>query len=196
MNTMKKESAGRASPPVMYYLHIHKGGGSSFIALARANGRTFWSPHKNGNPIFPYPDQKFSFRDRRIPFWLWDEKHQTDFVLSGAADFICNERCLGNAMPNDERILFATTLRNPIDLVISNYRQRQRRGFFSEEETLAECVRQARYAWLDNYLVRHFIPEKENTRVTPADLAMAKERLSRFGLVMFLEEYKTLPKHD
>ena len=179
-------------PPIIYYLHIHKGGGSSFIDLARKVGRAFFRPHKNGNPVFPFPDQKFSYNDRRIPFWRWAADLQRDFLLSCGADFICNERCLGDAVPWDERITMITTLRDPLDLALSNYKQRSRRGFFRQNEKFADCLRYGKYTWLDNCLIRHFVPEGKEM-ITDADLKLAKKRLEMFDLILFLDDYPRLP---
>ena len=58
----------------IYYLHIPKAGGSTFVKMATHNADPF-VPNRNGNPVFPTGDL--------VRFWEWSEQTQLRFLTAG-----------------------------------------------------------------------------------------------------------------
>ena len=165
----------------IYYLHIPKGGGSTFVRMATHNADPF-VPNKNGNPVFPTGDL--------IRFWEWSEQAQLRFLTAGPHTFVANETGLGATPPRSDQIAYVTILRDPLDRTLSSYRHLRSLGYqkqrnFSDFVRAASDQRPRRY----NLMVRMLAGAPIERSVEHGDLTLATERLARFDVVLTLDAF-------
>lgn len=96
---------------MIYYLHIHKVAGSTFVKMAENNGEILHSPNKNGNPY----DE-----DNIIPIWNFSHTQLKEFTTNKPYTFIANETCL-NHFHEIKDLKYISIIRHPIDIIMSNY---------------------------------------------------------------------------
>lgn len=173
---------------LIYYLHVHKAGGKSFVRLAGKNGARVYTPSFNGNPHYHHAISRTEFR---IPFWEWSAAEQEAFLLSGPHTLVCNEWCLGAWFPEHPRIRTAVTLRDPLDRAYSNFRAVQRRGNLDRALAFHDFIQGAEVLpwWMSNRTVAQFSVWSglKSRQPTEEDLSIALDRLGRFDTVLVLE---------
>ncbi len=166
---------------VIYYLHIPKGGGSTFVRMATQNADPF-VPNKNGNPIFPTGEL--------VRFWEWSEESQLRFLAAGPHTFVANETGLGETPPRSEEIVYVTILRDPLDRYLSGYRHSYSLGY-DEHRSFSAFVRAAvelqPTSRRHNLMVRMLGGVPSERSVEQGHLTLARERLARFDLVLSLD---------
>jgi hypothetical protein len=172
----------RQQSPMIYFLHISKCAGSSFIALARRNARLF-QPNANGNPINPVSGE-------RVKFWRWTPKEQHYFLSSPAWDLVANENQLGPRVKFLDGVSYVTILREPLDRLFSAWQFAVEKP--GKEEPLeergrkyAQFLRADGLQWRRNYLLSTITyQERHNGRER---LAIAKQRLEQFDHVFLMD---------
>lgn len=97
---------------MIYFLHIHKVAGSTFINMAENNGEILHYPNRNGNPY----DQN----DNVIPIWNYSYSELKEFITDKPYTFIANETKL-KQFHEIEDLKYITIIRHPIDIIMSNY---------------------------------------------------------------------------
>ena len=168
---------------MIYFLHIHKSGGSTFVNLALKNGEKLHKPNKNGNP---YDD-----KDKIIPFWDYDKDKLLKFFNKKDFTFCANETCL-KQMHIDSKIKYATVLRHPVDTILSCYHHELHGSkskvpfdkFFSMK-ILLERNKLAMQKYEKNYFSGPLTYYLSGGR----DRQLAEERLRQFDAIIFLENY-------
>ncbi|MEM6487209.1 MAG: sulfotransferase family 2 domain-containing protein [Pseudomonadota bacterium] len=161
------------------FLHVHKSGGTSFVALAKRNCRL--APiHANGNP----QDEDGNL----IAFWEWGEAEQAAYFARDDQDFVAREGpLLGlRALPGVDRVVIA---RDPFDRFISHYRQLyvRGRGYRDVGPDTEDAVLAQRHdhKMFDNFLTRQLLAHVPE-RVGPAEAAEAAATLESFRFVFAL----------
>jgi hypothetical protein len=167
---------------MIYFLHVSKCAGSSFIALARRNARLF-QPNANGNPINPITGD-------RLKFWRWTPKEQHYFLSSPVWDLVANENQLGPRMKFLEGVSYVTVLREPIDRLFSAWQFAVEKP--GKEEPLeergrkyAQFLRTGGLQWRRNYLLSTITYQER--RDGRERLAVAKQRLEQFDHVFLMD---------
>lgn len=97
---------------MIYFLHVHKGGGTTFVNVAYANVERFPHPNANGNPL----TDKGEF----IEFWEFDPDKRLEYLLQ--YDFISHEAPITRPLLKSDQIKYVTILRHPLDLIYSEYK--------------------------------------------------------------------------
>jgi hypothetical protein len=179
---------------MLYFLHVSKCAGSSFIALARQNLRLF-VPNANGNPINLVTGE-------RLKFWRWAPEEQHYFLSSDAWQLVANENQLGRTVDFFEDVTYVTILREPIDRLFSQWQFAVEKP--SKDESLEERGRKFAHFlqsesgmnWRRNYLLATLTYQE---RQDPRRLELAKERLEQFDHVFLMdtlgEDIRVLAKH-
>lgn len=161
----------------LYFLHIHKGAGTTFVNLARANGVRLYPKNKNGNP-------HLSSDVSKLRFWTWSPGDQLAFLRSGAAEMYCNETVIGPTMLSDPGFAYVTVLRDPLDRTLSQYHHHCRAHGITDV-TFGDFIRKAKAPWLRNYITKQFAETNARPKdITEHDLQVAKKRLAQFDLVL------------
>lgn len=165
----------------IYYLHIPKAGGSTFVKMATHNADPF-VPNRNGNPVFPTGDL--------VRFWEWSEQTQLRFLTAGPHTFVANETGLGATPPRSDRIAYVTILRDPLDRTLSGYRHLRSLGY-EKQRSFSAFVRavDARRPRRHNAMVRMLAGVPIERSVGHGDLTLAMERLARFDVVLTLDAF-------
>ncbi|HEX4159560.1 MAG TPA: sulfotransferase family 2 domain-containing protein [Rhizomicrobium sp.] len=171
---------------MIYFLHISKCAGSSFVDLAKRNIRLF-RPNANGNPLNPITSKRFSF-------WHWNADEQRYLLASPSCDLIANESHLGRHAQFHDRITYVTILRDPIDRLFSYYQFNHSRPDAAtplEERGRAFArflKREQTVDWRRNSLVTALTYPARKEKSVAARLDLAKQRLEQFDHVILMEE--------
>jgi len=194
---------------IIYFLHIHKAGGSTFVNLARQNC-TLYQPNANGTPVkildgssklreewIVNPNTGFNDKIinwKYIEFWKWDIYRQSKFFKKSNFDFIAPESSpfrkssLGNNMLPKEFVKYVVVLRDPLDLIVSSYYDRRiaddnsgKNKFGSLENFIMSYDK---FKDWNNLLVRAF-----SSNFSKPNLEEAKKRLLKFNALLFLDSY-------
>lgn len=168
----------------IYFLHIHKAAGTTFVNLARQNLCKFYKQYKNGNPWN---------KNELIQFWKFDPDEQVKFLASPDYNFIANETCLGPHILHHTKIAYITILRNPLDRILSDFKHRRKAGDYPEDMLFHEFIDSEIFPslrWTNNFLIRTFIKDSSKKIIDERDLKLAKERLSQFNHVFFVESFQ------
>lgn len=168
---------------VIYFLHIHKSGGSTFVNLATKNKEKLHSPNKNGNP--------YDKDGKIIPFWNYDHAKLINFFETKNFTFCANETCLKQFHP-DKKIKYVSVVRHPIDIIISCYHH-ERHGTksnvtfekFLENRMLLERNKLSLQKYEDLYFKHPLIYYFSGG----SDLDLARERIRKFDAVILLDNY-------
>ena len=169
---------------MIYFLHIHKSGGSTFVNLAVKNKEKLHKPNKNGNP---YDD-----KDKIIPFWDYDKDKLLKFFSKKDFTFCANETRM-KEMHLDEKIKYVTVLRHPVDTILSCYHHELHGSkskipfdkFFSIKVLLERnklAMQRYEHDYFSGPLTYYLTGGK--------DVALAEERLRQFDAVIFLDSYQ------
>ena len=168
---------------MIYFLHISKCAGTSFVALARSNLRLF-TPSANGNPID-------ILHAKRLKFWRWTPAEQRYFLSSPAWDMVANERWMGESGEFFAGVSYVTILRDPIDRLFSAWQFTRNKE--AQDESLGR--RGQKFAhflqtdsslqWRRNYLISA-LTSRERARAGNC-LELAMRRLDRFDHVFLME---------
>ena len=168
---------------MIYFLHIHKSGGSTFVNLATKNGEKLHQPNKNGNPY----DEK----DKIIPFWNYDKDKLLKFFDKKDFTFCANETCLKH-LHTDPKIKYVTVLRHPLDTILSCYHHelngaKSKISFdkFFSTKILLERNKLAMQKYEKNYFSGPLVYYLTGND----DASLAEERLRQFDAVIFLDNY-------
>ena len=168
---------------MIYFLHIHKSGGSTFVNLAKKNGENLHDPNKNGNP--------YDENDNIIRFWQYDKEKLLNFFDTKNFTFCANETCLRHHHL-DPKIKYVTVLRNPVDIILSCYHHQTRgtgskKSFnqFIDEEVLLERGKLALQRNENLYFNGPLIYYLTGCR----DAELARDRLKNFDAVIFVDNY-------
>jgi hypothetical protein len=167
---------------MLYFLHISKCAGSSFITLARKNLRLF-TPNANGNPINLVTGE-------RLAYWKWAPEEQQYFLSSDAWQLVANENQLGRKAEFFAGVTYVTILREPIDRLFSQWQFAVEKP--GKDEPLEERGRKfARFlqtesgrSWKRNYLLATLTYQGHRD---PQRLAIAKQRLEQFDHVFLMD---------
>jgi hypothetical protein len=168
---------------MIYFLHIHKSGGSTFVNLAQKNGEKLHYPNKNGNP--------YDENDRIISFWQHDKENLLNFFNSQDFTFCANETCLRYFFL-DPKIKYVTVLRHPVDIILSCYHHQKKgtqsnKSFnqFIDEEVLLErnklALQKNENLYFNGPLIYYLTGSK--------DAELARERLKNFDAIIFIDNY-------
>lgn len=126
-----------------WFLHFHKAGGTTVVALARHNGEALHDPNLNGCPLSP--DRKVMRLWERSPRGLND---YVDEAVASGVTFVASEWGVPDlevlAQRSDVRVV--TVVRDPIRRIISNFKFDRQYGY-SEWHSLA--------AWADHPVKTH-----------------------------------------
>jgi hypothetical protein len=134
-----------------WFLHFHKAGGTSVVALARRNGEVLHEPNLNGCPLSP--DRKVLRLWERSPDGLND---YLDAAIVSGVTFVASEWGMPDLQLLSERpdVRVVTVVRDPIRRIISNFQFDQKYGY-SEWHSLADWVdRPVRTHTFSNYYTR------------------------------------------
>ncbi len=167
---------------MLYFLHISKCAGSSFVTLARKNLRLF-IPNANGNPINLVTGE-------RLAYWKWAPEEQQYFLSSDAWQLVANENQLGRSAEFFDRVTYVTILREPIDRLFSQWQFAVEKP--GKHEPLEERGRKfARFLqtesgrnWKKNYLLATLTYQGQRD---PQRLTVAKQRLEQFDHVFLMD---------
>lgn len=167
---------------MLYFLHISKCAGSSFISLARKNVGLF-NPNANGNPLNPLTGE-------RLKFWRWTPPEQQYFLSSALWGLTANENRLHRNFQFFEGVVYVTILREPIDRLFSAYQYsiaKPGKGISLEERghQFADFLRHEGPGWRRNHLITAMSygdPRSLNER-----LEMAKRRLEQFDHIFLMD---------
>lgn len=134
-----------------WFLHFHKAGGTSVVALARRNGEVLHDPNLNGCPLTP--DRKVLRLWERSPTGLHD---YLDAAIKSGVTFVASEWGMPDLEVLSARpdVQVVTVIREPIRRIISNFQFDQKYGY-SEWHSLADWVdRPVRTHTFSNYYTR------------------------------------------
>eukprot|EP01138_Halocafeteria_seosinensis_P014735 gb/GECG01015042.1/.p1 GENE.gb/GECG01015042.1/~~gb/GECG01015042.1/.p1 ORF type:complete len:401 (+),score=38.40 gb/GECG01015042.1/:1-1203(+) len=181
-NTKAHQSGSGESNPVdtckrkiMYFLHVHKAGGTTLCKLASQNGLR--TAKKNCNV----------FVSHKVPCCGKTIAEQRKFAATTEYDLVANEKYMPDELDYG-CFQYVTVLRDPRDRYVSHYLF-ARDVFFGEK-------RMGKFAdWVthqpDNYLLRVICGESCKSiprgQLNHTHLEFAKERLERFSAVLILE---------
>lgn len=169
---------------MIYFLHIHKCGGSTFVNLATKNGEILHNPNKNGNP--------YGTDGKIIPFWNYSKTELEKFFSSSNFTFCSNETCL-KYMHCDKSIKYVSIIRHPIDIIISCYHH-QNEGTksnisfhdFVKKKKLLErgklSLQDYETQYFNNPLIFYFSG--------CSDIQIAMENAKKFDAIICLDNYK------
>lgn len=174
MKSLKKQK-------VLYFLHVHKAGGSTLCKLAQLN-KVNVNKLTNCNVFLSLADKK-----RKNFCCGEDYKKQADFVLKTKYELVANEGYMFDTM-NTEVFDYLTVLREPRTRLVSHYLFA--RDGFAPAGTMDNFTE-----WVlrqpDNYVTRVICGVKcENIprgKLTATHLDYAKQRLNAFAYVLILE---------
>lgn len=168
---------------MIYFLHIHKSGGSTFVNLAIKNKEKLHGPNKNGNP--------YDKSGKIIPFWDYDHSKLMEFFEKGNFTFCANETCL-KQMHIDPKIKYVAVVRHPIDILISCYHHekfgtKSNKTFekFLEDRMLLERNKLSLQKY-ENLYFKHPLIYYFSGGSNPD---LAKERIKKFDAIIFLDNY-------
>lgn len=126
-----------------WFLHFHKAGGTSVVALARRNGEVLHDPNLNGCPLSA---------DRKV-LRLWERSADglhdfLDAAAKSGVTFVASEWGVPDleVLSGRPDVRVVTVVRDPIKRIISNFKFDQRYGY-SEWHSLA--------AWVDHPVKTH-----------------------------------------
>lgn len=171
---------------MIYFLHVSKCAGSSFIALARQNVRLH-IPNANGNPINLVSSE-------RLKFWRWRPEEQRYFLTSNAWQLVANENQMGRHAEFFDGVSYVTILREPIDRLFSAWQFAIEKP--DKEEPLeergrkfADFLRNGGLTWRRNYMLGTLTyQDRQNPRER---LELGKQRLAQFDHVFLVESLGT-----
>lgn len=209
------EALYRCGRATLVFVHVHKGGGSTFVSLARANGAGLSPTSRNGDPT--------TWRNGpRDEWWKLDAKKQRNWFRERrrkGTRFVSTEK----GFPTPDRLLppvnvvYAIVVRDPVSRFLSYYFWRYRdtslygrasRYFFgprrgggsSPEEQRQEVVATVRKGApkfgdfvesetpLDGYYVSRLLGKDRSDNITENDLQKAIDVLqTHFSLVLVTE---------
>lgn len=158
---------------MIYFLHVHKGGGSTFINLAKKNGEKFYPENGNANPME---------NGRIIPFWNYEGQEHYDFLLNGDYTFIANEGGLGKEHLIHPSIKYVAVIRNPMDILLSNTRHDDRSSKTKVDYSDPSWIRKTPY--YKSPLLAYFSKNRN------LDWDTAMSRAKDFNALIFLDNYR------
>lgn len=169
---------------MIYFLHIHKSGGSTFVNLAKKNGEKFYDSHKNGNP--------YDSENKIIKFWNYGKEDLLNFLDTEKFTFCANEFYIKD-FHLDSKIKYVTVLRHPIDILLSSYHHESKKGkhkkdfkFYLDNKRSLERMKSIIYEEESSYfsgpLVHYLACGKS--------VDLARERLRQFDAIIFVDNYQ------
>ena len=169
---------------MIYFLHIHKSGGSTFVNLAEKNGEKFYDSHNNGNP--------YDSENKIIEFWDYSKEDLLNFLDTEKFTFCANEHYIKD-FHIDPKIKYVTVLRHPIDILLScchheseKLKYKKYFKYFLTEKRSAERLDSIIYEQESSYFsgpLVHCLASGKNVEV-------AKERLRQFDAIIFVDNYQ------
>lgn len=154
---------------LIWFHHIHKSGGSSFVDLARKNGeKMYYKGDNNGNPVLE--------KDQKI-----DQKFIDDTIENGTT-FIATE---WNFEPvNDDKITYVTMLRNPLERLISHIAHLRRNGRQEHIGQLVNLFGNTGTKVLAGYGIN------DEINISEKDYDSASKHLDKFDIVLNLDNFE------
>ena len=198
------ERSYRCGDATLVFVHVHKGGGTTLVDMARGNRAGLARVNRNGDPVVD---------GRRVPWWTMGASEQARWFASlraQAVRFVATEKGFpGSAnllAPLPNKLVYAIVVREPTRRFVSYYFWKWRRKDWRAVATkkmignsdVAEVSADApsfkqfveREAPLDAYYVRRLLGMGERGGGTVDDKALerAKAVLSRtFSLILLME---------
>lgn len=177
----------------LYFLHLHKCGGSTFLQAAAANGHLFPCP---GNGGMPFPAKRWAAMPqpfvRAGPVWeFWKEPRlhivERKIRLMLKAGITCITQEWGHYSPDLwRRFTRAVCVRHPIDRLYSDFLHQQENVRFPAELTFQD------WAWEERPGLH---PTLFLDQLGKGDLATALDELQDFHVIIVQERYpETLGK--
>lgn len=175
---------------MIYFLHLHKCGGTFLVNHAREN-EVLYSEEMNGNP---------SAGGNPIPFWDWEPAKQREFLKRPEYTFVANEHCIGRHLIIEENIRYVTIVRDPLDRTYSHFRH-EVRGYTegaSDGDPYAAFMARNGFPWFcenllhevpwaNDYMVKQLGVSHTKKSVSSRDLKLAISRLGFFSVVASFE---------
>lgn len=201
----------RCGHATLVFVHYHKGGGTTFVAMAKANGAGLPAASRNGDPVqFRRGPRDEWWTKSASDQWAWFQRlrHQGTRFISTEKGFPAPDRLLAPA-----GIVYAVVVREPVSRFVSYYFWRYRdksvgskakayaidslgldRGIAALRPgapSFAKFVEDS--APLDGYYVRRILGKNETADVTNVDLDRAVYTLRHtFSLVLVTDKLSQL----
>ena len=175
----------RPMPRLVWFMHVHKAGGTSVVGLARRNSETFWPDHRNGNPCSP--DGKIHRPWELSAAGL--DAYIDEALLSGvsfvASEWGCPDPAILAARSD---VLSIVVLRDPLNRIISDFRYEYLNGR-AARSVLDWVDHHSHQHTQPNYYTRLLLGREWESDRDPDDLVKsAMERLRCFDVVAVLED--------
>jgi len=197
------EAMYRCEKATLVFIHAHKGGGTSFVSMARANGAGLAKLERNGDPVeatsrWPalFPKGKSDAADSpRVRWWDMPPAMQRDWFarLRGhGVRFVSTEKgfpAYSTGLLAPSEVLYAIVVREPASRFVSYYFWRYRANSFARKvaaKLMTYDVATLRpgaptfHAFvesenpLDGYYVRRLAGSPEGKDAPPVDAAMLR----------------------
>jgi len=183
---------------ILFFLHLHKSGGTSMCLLAKANGyRT--RPYYNCNVYFEREKLNVGLFNNTKSCCGNTIQQQIEFAQTNRYEFIANEVGLADEL-DFTNYDYIVTLREPMSRYISHYEQTValHRNRWFRKNKLGRWVDPGALDWIrgqqDNYLLRKICGPKceklPRGKLTEEHLEQAKTRLGQFGAIIILDKFQ------
>jgi len=175
----RNQTRAATNKKVIYYLHLHKAGGSTMCRMARANVKANLGRNCNTEPLCCGE----SLAEQRA------------FANSTPYEFVANERWMTSGPMDLENYRYFTTVRHPVARSLSQFRHLNRHAGKQNAKLVAGTTYRH---WLerqpDNFYIRNMLGRKvldlPRGRITASHTMLAMQRLAQFEGVMILEDYE------
>jgi len=163
---------------IIYFLHIHKSGGTNMCLAARENGMS-----TSGRNCNVQPDQRCCGESDGFIA-------QRGYAQFTKYNFVANERTMYEAM-DVESYRYVVLLRNSYDRYVSHWRNVCREHPNTFQESFEEWSKRQPDNWSLRQLCGTRCASVPKFQITEEQLKYTLDRLSKFEDILLLEQYNT-----
>jgi hypothetical protein len=170
---------------LIWFQHFHKAAGTTVVSLAKLNGEILYPQNRNGNPIDDH--------GRDLPIWTYDGELVSTFVdecQNLGCTFVCSEWGVGDleTLRSDERVRIVTSLREPLDRLVSTFIFDYRLGYTTCKDIEDYVGSKRSFSYYNYYCHMLARLNNEMKTVTAEDFARAKKTLGYFDHIGIVEQ--------
>uniref|UniRef100_A0A7S2RMP1 Sulfotransferase n=2 Tax=Rhizochromulina marina TaxID=1034831 RepID=A0A7S2RMP1_9STRA len=173
---------GAAPRGGIYYMHVHKAGGSTLCGLAAQNGLQV-SLSSNCLELTKGP----AGEDVHLAWWDWRAEEQEKLFLTTRSEFVANEDHPFQRAPLPGAVIYVITVRNPLDRVLSHFRHHRKDKKLTNYSFPEFVFKEPLEFWAMNWFTQLLGNCYSGQRCSEAHLQRAIGNLEYFSLVLITD---------